>query len=180
VGVVNGVVTMLPYILKHGEGGHIVSTSSTLGVAAAGGMIPYCTTKFAVAGMMEALATDLKDLRKRLGRIVIGANTQGQLVTAEDLKCAGAMAAVMIEAIKPTIMQTLEGTAAFMLKQSVPWIAFKILAAGAIPPGSGFKYAFENGADFVAVGMFDFEVNEDVKAIRQTLDGLQRERPWRA
>jgi NAD(P)-dependent dehydrogenase (short-subunit alcohol dehydrogenase family) len=61
VGVINGVVTMLPYILKHDEGGHIVSTSSTLGVAAAGGMIPYCTTKFAVAGMMEALATDLKD-----------------------------------------------------------------------------------------------------------------------
>jgi NAD(P)-dependent dehydrogenase (short-subunit alcohol dehydrogenase family) len=61
VGVINGVVTMLPYILKHGEGGHIVSTSSTLGIAAAAGMIPYCTTKFAVAGMMEALATDLKD-----------------------------------------------------------------------------------------------------------------------
>ena len=71
-----------------------------------------------------------------------------------------------------------EGTTAFMLEQSVPWIAFKVLAAGAIPPRSGFKYAFENGADFVAVGMFDFEVNEDVQALRQTLDGLQRERLW--
>ena len=60
-GVVNGVVTMLPHILKHGEGGHIVSTSSTLGVAAAAGMICYCTTKSAVAAMMEALATDLQD-----------------------------------------------------------------------------------------------------------------------
>ncbi len=68
-GVINGVVIMLPYILKHGEGGHIVSTSSTLGVAAAGGMIPYCTTKFAVAGMMEALATDLQD--KNIGVSVL-------------------------------------------------------------------------------------------------------------
>lgn len=60
-GVINGVVTMLPRILKHDEGGHIVSTSSTLGVAAAGGMICYCTTKAAVSVMMEALATDLQD-----------------------------------------------------------------------------------------------------------------------
>jgi hypothetical protein len=73
-----------------------------------------------------------------------------------------------------------EATAEFMLDQSIPWIAFKVLAAGAIPPRSGFKYAFENGADFVAVGMFDFEVDEDVQALRKTLDGLQRERPWRA
>jgi hypothetical protein len=67
-----------------------------------------------------------------------------------------------------------------MLAQSIPWIAFKVLAAGAIPPRSGFQYAFENGADFVAVGMFDFEVDEDVQALRRTLDGLQRERPWQA
>ncbi len=73
-----------------------------------------------------------------------------------------------------------EATAEFMLEKSIPWIAFKVLAAGAIPPKSGFKYAFENGADFVAVGMFDFEVDDDVQALRRTLDGLQRERPWRA
>jgi NAD(P)-dependent dehydrogenase (short-subunit alcohol dehydrogenase family) len=78
VGVVNGVVTMLPYILKHGEGGHIVGTSSTLGIAAAGGMIPYCTTKFAVAGMMEALATDLKD--KNIGvSVLFPGPTRGNL-----------------------------------------------------------------------------------------------------
>jgi hypothetical protein len=71
-----------------------------------------------------------------------------------------------------------EATAEFMLEKTVPWIAFKVLAAGAIPPASAFKYAFENGVDFVAVGMFDFEVNEDVQALRKTLDGLQRERPW--
>jgi NAD(P)-dependent dehydrogenase (short-subunit alcohol dehydrogenase family) len=77
-GVINGVVTMLPYILKHGEGGHIVSTSSTLGIAAAGGMICYCTTKFAVTGMMEALATDLQD--KNIGvSILFPGPTMGNL-----------------------------------------------------------------------------------------------------
>jgi hypothetical protein len=67
-----------------------------------------------------------------------------------------------------------------MLDRPEPWIAFKVLAAGAIAPKSGFKYAFENGADFVAVGMFDFEVKEDVAALQSVLTGLQRERPWRA
>lgn len=73
-----------------------------------------------------------------------------------------------------------EATAEYFLEKTQPWIAFKVLAAGAIQPRSGFKYAFENGADFVAVGMFDFEVEEDVRALKQTLDGLQRERPWGA
>ncbi len=57
-----------------------------------------------------ALAQDLQDMRRRLGRIVIGTNRAGQPVTAEDLKCAGAMAVLMKDAIKPTLMQTLEHT----------------------------------------------------------------------
>ncbi|MFP4379519.1 MAG: formate--tetrahydrofolate ligase [Candidatus Sumerlaeia bacterium] len=61
-----------------------------------------------------ALSSDLQDLRKRLGRIVIGANRNGDPITAEDLKCAGAMAALMMEALKPNIMQTLEGTPALI------------------------------------------------------------------
>ena len=68
-GVINGLVTILPRILKHGEGGHIVSTSSTNGIAATGVSITYCTTKFAVAGMMEALATELQD--KNIGASVL-------------------------------------------------------------------------------------------------------------
>lgn len=57
---------------------------------------------------------------------------------------------------------TPEKTIEFMKKVSSPWIAFKVLAAGAIHPGDGFKYAFENGADFICVGMFDFQVRENV------------------
>ena len=58
-GVINGVVTFVPRIMAHGEGGHIVTTSSTGGMTAVGGVAAYCTGKFAVAGMMEALASDL-------------------------------------------------------------------------------------------------------------------------
>jgi NADP-dependent 3-hydroxy acid dehydrogenase YdfG len=59
-GVVNGLVTFLPGMLKHGEEGHVVATSSTGGFSAVGGAGLYCTAKFAVAGMIESLATDLK------------------------------------------------------------------------------------------------------------------------
>lgn len=71
-----------------------------------------------------------------------------------------------------------EKTAEYMSEKDQPWIAFKVLAAGAIHPKSGFKYAFENGADFVAVGMFDFEAAENVQVVKDLLKDLRRERPW--
>ena len=55
-----------------------------------------------------------------------------------------------------------EKTIEFMKQVNRPWIAFKVLAAGAIHPREGFKYAFANGADFICVGMFDFQVRENV------------------
>jgi hypothetical protein len=68
----------------------------------------------------------------------------------------------------------------FMKTDKAPWIAFKTLAAGAIQPTSGFKYAFENGADFITVGMFDFQIAEDSAVVCNVLDKIkQRERPWR-
>ncbi len=56
-----------------------------------------------------ALASDLKDLRRRLGRIVVASTSEGQPVTADDLKVAGAMTVIMKEAINPNLVQTLEG-----------------------------------------------------------------------
>lgn len=60
------------------------------------------------------LANDIHDLRARLGKIVVGYNTDGKPVTAEDLKAAGAMTAILKDALKPTLMQTLEGTPAIV------------------------------------------------------------------
>ncbi len=57
-----------------------------------------------------ALSTSLRDLRERLGRVVIGSTVAGEPITAEDLKAAGAMAVMLREAIKPNLMQTLENT----------------------------------------------------------------------
>ncbi len=61
IGVINGMVVVLPHILKHGEEGHVVSTSSTCGLMGSANMAIYCTSKYAICGMMECAATDLQD-----------------------------------------------------------------------------------------------------------------------
>jgi len=71
-------------------------------------------------------------------------------------------------------------TAEFMSKVKKPWLAYKVLAAGAIHPKDGFKFAYEKGADFLIVGMFDFHVGVDAYIAKQILAGkLNRTRPWR-
>ena len=70
-------------------------------------------------------------------------------------------------------------TIGYMSELSTPWIAYKVLAAGAIPPRAGFEHAFGNGADFAAVGMFDFQIAEDAVAAAEVVDGARnRDRDW--
>lgn len=76
-------------------------------------------TGFEIAAASEvmailALAADLPDLRARLGRIVVGRDSGGGWVTAERLRAAGAMAAILREAVKPNLLQTAEGTPVFV------------------------------------------------------------------
>jgi uncharacterized membrane protein YphA (DoxX/SURF4 family) len=74
-----------------------------------------------------------------------------------------------------------ERTIAFMKARKEPWIAFKVLAAGALQPQDGFKYAFTHGADFVCVGMYDFQIIEDVNIAHDLLAGkIERQRAWYA
>lgn len=60
------------------------------------------------------LAKDIKDLKKRLEKMIVATNTQGEPITAKDLKAAGAMTVLLKDAIKPNLVQTLEGSPAFI------------------------------------------------------------------
>jgi len=72
-----------------------------------------------------------------------------------------------------------EETIAYMRTLRQPWIAFKTLAAGAIHPRDGFRYAFENGADLICVGMYDFQIVEDCNILADVLGRkLNRQRDW--
>jgi hypothetical protein len=71
----------------------------------------------------------------------------------------------------------------FMAGVKKPWIAFKILAAGAIHPRAAFPYAFKGGADFILVGMFDWQIEEDAKLAKRVIGIVagpdsKRTRPW--
>lgn len=78
--------------------------------------------------------------------------------------------------------RTPEETIAYMESLDKPWIAFKTLAAGAVHPEKGFRYAFENGADFICVGMFDYQIVENANILTAALDSprFNRKREWMA
>ncbi len=71
-----------------------------------------------------------------------------------------------------------ERTVEFVNRAKVPVMGFKVLAAGALEPKDGFKWAFDNGADFICVGMFDFQIVEDVNIAMDTIKNAARTRPW--
>jgi hypothetical protein len=74
-----------------------------------------------------------------------------------------------------------EQTIEFFKSINVPFFGFKILAAGAIRPADGIRWAFENGADFVCLGMYDFQIVDDVNTTINILANLgNRERQWYA
>jgi hypothetical protein len=73
-----------------------------------------------------------------------------------------------------------EAAAERMKSVKKTWIAFKIMAAGAIPPQKAFQWAFENGGDHILVGMFDWQIAEDVALAREAIEKAKpnRKRPW--
>jgi hypothetical protein len=67
----------------------------------------------------------------------------------------------------------------FMKTVKKPWIGFKVLGAGRDKPLEGFQHAFDKGADFIAVGMFDWQVRDDTAHVQEMLSkGLTRDRAW--
>jgi uncharacterized membrane protein YphA (DoxX/SURF4 family) len=74
-----------------------------------------------------------------------------------------------------------KAVADFFKTNETPWIAYKVLAAGAIKPEEGLKHAFSSGADFACIGMFDFQVVENANIAYSILNGpMDRERKWYA
>lgn len=82
---------------------------------------------------------------------------------------------------KNVFCENTQDTIDYMETLSQPWIAFKILAAGAIDPRAGFQHAFESGADFICVGMYDFQVVDNANIAMGVLNSdfkSKRPRPW--
>lgn len=70
-----------------------------------------------------------------------------------------------------------EETAAFFADRPEPWIAFKTLAAGAVAPQDGFRFVLEGGADFICVGMYDFQIFKDANIFTDIMNsGINRKR----
>ena len=67
-----------------------------------------------------------------------------------------------------------------MSKSEKAWIAFKVMAAGAIHPKDAFPYCFNNGVDHILAGMFDWQLAEDAKIAKKALENVKRTRPWRS
>ena len=75
--------------------------------------------------------------------------------------------------------ESCDDVATYMKTTNKPWIAFKVLAAGRVRPSEGFDLAFRKGADFVNVGMYDFQVEEDAALVKKVVAAhAQRERRW--
>jgi uncharacterized membrane protein YphA (DoxX/SURF4 family) len=72
-----------------------------------------------------------------------------------------------------------ERTVEFVNEAKIPVMGYKVLAAGAIEPEDGFRWAFGNGADFICVGMFDFQIVDNVNTTLGILNNLpERKRAW--
>src|SRR6056297_3327341 len=92
-----------------------------------------------------AVARDLKDMRQRIGKMLVGYNKEGEAITAADLEVDGAMTAIMVKAINPTLMQTIEGQP--MLVHAGPFANIAIGQSSII-------------ADRVALKLSDYHVTE--------------------
>lgn len=99
------------------------------------------------------LATSLKDMRDRLGNMVVASSKAGEPITADDLGCGGALAALMKDAIKPNVMQTLEGTP--VLVHAGPFANISIGANSVLADKVALKLAGIEGYAITEAG-FDF------------------------
>ncbi|MBU1656944.1 MAG: formate--tetrahydrofolate ligase, partial [Candidatus Omnitrophica bacterium] len=129
-----------------------------------------------------ALSRNLKDMRARLGKIVVGYSEDGKPVTAENLKCAGAMAVLLKQALNPNIVQTIEHTPCFI--HGNPFANVSLGSSSVIADRMAIKladYAVTEagfGADLGAEKFFDIKCRQsglkpDVVVINCSVRGLK-------
>ena len=132
-----------------------------------------------------ALCSDLADLRERVGRIVVAYNQDGDPVTAEDLKCAGAMAVLLKDAVNPNLIQTLEGNPCFM--HAGPFaniahgnssvvadiIATKLVDYVVTESGFGADCGAEKMMDIKVRAMEDYGIKPDCVVITTTIRAMK-------
>ena len=127
-------------------------------------------------GVVSGLAAHGLDTLKAYERAKIAPDFYMKTLNAKNYWSAGRM-----PRNDSVWSETPEQTIAFMRTIQRPWIAYKVLGAGAIHPKEGFRSAYENRADFICAGMFDFQVTEDVIIARRALAATRkRERSWRS
>lgn len=138
----------------------------------------YAADTLVQQGKMEELGEALAGFR-RTGMVAgVGAHSLATVQACERAKLSPDFYMLTINQVKYRSGPP-EDTAAFMKDVKIPWIGFKVLGAGRELPPQGFRRAFEWGADFIAVGMFDWQVRDDVAHVQQMLaKGIERERAW--
>jgi hypothetical protein len=137
-------------------------------------MIATAVEKIKAGGVLAGVAGHMLEVPVACEKARLGVDFYMKTLNSQSYWSAGPMPrndSVWEETPKETI--------AFMANVRKPWIAYKVLGAGAIHPGEGFKYAFQNGADFICVGMFDFQVVENVGIASAAVSAAQRRsRAW--
>lgn len=130
------------------------------------------------AGKTELIG-EVIDLMKRNGLVAgVGSHTLVVTKAVEQLKIGPDFYFKTINNVGYESEGPAE-VAAYMKGIHKPWVAFKVLGAGRMKPAEGFDVAFRAGADFVNVGMYDFQVKDDIALVREAVaKHSQRERPW--
>jgi NADP-dependent 3-hydroxy acid dehydrogenase YdfG len=181
--VLNGVKTVLPRILKHGESGHVISTSSTNGIIPVSGMALYNSTKRAVMALMETLAIDLRDTNVGVSVFCPGPFRTNILQSTAALRAKKNLSAPPSEPPKPTagdpavkssfwrnpddigdyVVQSIQRGDLFIFSHSEfkpGWEAYAAAVAGAFPD-TPYSQAFMNAFDDITRNpMFPFRENQ--------------------
>ncbi len=129
-------------------------------------------------GKVEQIAQALEGIRKAGLMAGIGAHLLATSQACERAKLDPDFYMLTVNQVNYYCSPAAD-TAEFMKTIKKPWIGFKALGAGRVLPPEGFRHAFQRGADFIAVGMFDWQVRDDTAHVQEMLaKDIERERAW--